>query len=153
NTVRLRFEENAQGSFKTMVEEKNVPEWTPIEKGKEVKIEATPISGYKFVKAMLDGKDITGNTFKINQYGVLAAVFDVDNGIHNAQAEAVKVVRHNGNIVVMGLQAEKNYNIYDASGKLLSTGLTDANGEATVSLPAGYIIIIRQDNLAIKVMQ
>ena len=68
-----------------------------------MKIEATPISGYKFVKAMLDGKDITGNTFKINQYGVLAAVFDVDNDIHNAQAEAVKVVRHNGNIVVMGL--------------------------------------------------
>lgn len=153
NTVRLRFEENAQGSFKTIVEENNVPEWTPIEKGKDVKIEATPISGYKFVKAMLDGKDITGNTFKINQYGVLAAVFDVDNGIHNAQAEAVKVVRHNGNIVVMGLQAEKNYNIYDASGKLLSTGLTDANGEATVSLPAGHIIIIRQGNLAIKVMQ
>lgn len=153
NTVRLRFEENAHGSFKTMVDGNNVPEWTPIEKGKEVKVEATPIHGYKFIKAMLDGKDINGDTFKITQYGVLAAIFDVDNGIHNAQAEAVKVVRHNGNIVVMGLQAEKNYSIYDVSGKLLSTGLTDANGEATISLPVGHIIIIRQGSLAIKVMQ
>ena len=153
NTVRLRFEENAHGSFKTMVDGNNVPEWTPIEKGKEVKVEATPIHGYKFIKAMLDGKDINDDTFKITQYGVLAAIFDVDNGIHNAQAEAVKVVRHNGNIVVMGLQAEKNYSIYDVSGKLLSTGLTDANGEATISLPVGHIIIIRQGSLAIKVMQ
>lgn len=153
NTVRLRFEENAHGSFKTMVDGNNVPEWTPIEKGKEVKVEATPIHGYKFIKAMLDGKDINDDTFKITQYGVLAAIFDVDNGIHNAQAEAVKVVRYNGNIVVMGLQAEKNYSIYDVSGKLLSTGITDANGEVTISLPVGHIIIIRQGSLAIKVMQ
>ena len=151
NTVRLRFEENTQGTFKTIVDGKDIPEWTPIEKGKEVKIEASPIKGYKLVKTMLNGEDVTANKFKIQQYGVLAAVFDVDNGIRDTQAETVRVGRHNGNIVVMGLQAEKNYSIYDVSGKLLHIGITNANGDAVISLPAGHLIIIKQEHLVIKV--
>ena len=100
-----------------MVDGKNIPEWTPIEKGKEVKIETSPIKGYKLVKIMLNGEDVTANTFKIQQYGVLAAIFDIDNGIRNVQTEAVKVVKHNGNIVIMGLQPETDYQIYRCFGK------------------------------------
>ena len=78
-------------------------------------------------------------------------MFVVDNGIRDTQAETVRVVRHNGNIVVMGLQAEKNYSIYDVSGKLLHIGITNANGDAVISLPAGHLIIIKQEHLVIKV--
>ena len=153
NTVCLRFEDNAQGSFKTLVDDLNVPEWTPIVKGKEVKIEATPIADYKFVKAMLDGKELTGNTFRISQYGVLAAVFEGTNGVRSTHAASVRVERYNGNIVVRGLQAEKSYVIYDVSGKVLASGLTDADGEISVSLPVGHVVIIKQGGILIKVMQ
>ena len=151
NTVRLRFEDNPQGSFKTLVDGKDIPEWTPIEKGKEVKIETSPIKGYKLVKIMLNGEDITANTFKIQQYGVLAAIFDIDNGIRNVQTEAVKVVKHNGNIVIMGLQPETDYQIYDVLGKMLYTGMTDANGNAEISLSTGHLIIIKQNDTVIKI--
>ena len=134
-----------------MVDGKDIPEWTPIEKGKEVKIETSPIKGYKLVKIMLNGEDVTANTFKIQQYGVLAAIFDIDNGIRNVETEAVKVVQHNGNIVIMGLQPEKDYQIYDVLGKFLYTGMTDANGNAEISLSTGHLIIIKQNDTVIKI--
>ena len=101
---------------------------------------------------MLNGEDVTANTFKIQQYGVLAAIFDIDNGIRNVQTEAVKVVKHNGNIIIMGLQPETDYQIYDVLGKMLYTGMTDANGSAEISLSTGHhLIIIKQNDTVIKI--
>ncbi len=100
---------------------------------------------------MLNGEDVTANTFKIQQYGVLAAIFDIDNGIRNVETEAVKVVQHNGNIIIMGLQPEKDYQIYDVLGKFLYTGMTDANGNAEISLSTGHLIIIKQNDTVIKI--
>lgn len=149
--VRLKFEANTQGSIKTKVDGNNVAEWTPIVKGKKVEIEATPMQGYKLEKTMLDGKTIENNTFTINNYGVLAAVFTKTDGIDKVETENLKVISHNGNIIVKGLQAEKTFAIFDTAGKLLHKGVADANGDVTISMPSGHIAILRQGRVAIKI--
>lgn len=150
NTVRLRFEENANGTLRTTVEGNTIAEWTPIQKGKEVKVEATPMKGYKLVKTMLNGEEIANSTFKANQYGLLAALYTVDNGISNVEIGSMQAVKHNGKIIIQGLQAEQLYRIYNTAGVLIATGTTDADGEATIEMQTKGIIIVRQGDVAIK---
>lgn len=150
NTVRLRFEENANGTLRTTVEGNTIAEWTPIQKGKEVKVEATPMKGYKLVKTMLNGEEIANSTFKANQYGLLAALYTVDNGISNVEIGSMQTVKHNGKIIIQGLQAEQLYRIYNTAGVLIATGTTDADGEATIEMQTKGIIIVRQGDVAIK---
>jgi len=57
----------------------------------------------------------------------------------------------NGNIIIMGLQPETDYQIYDVLGKMLYTGMTDANGSAEISLSTGHLIIIKQNDTVIKI--
>ena len=147
----MKFEANTQGSIKTKVDGNNVAEWTPIVKGKKVEIEATPMQGYKLEKTMLDGKTIENNTFTINNYGVLAAVFTKTDGIDKVETENLKVISHNGNIIVKGLQAEKTFAIFDTAGKLLHKGVADANGDVTISMPSGHIAILKQGRVAINI--
>ena len=150
NTVRLRFEENANGTLRTTVEGNTIAEWTPIQKGKEVKVEATPMKGYKLVNTMLNGEEIANSTFKANQYGLLAALYTVDNGISNVEIGSMQAVKHNGKIIIQGLQAEQLYRIYNTAGVLITTGTTDADGEATIEMQTKGIIIVRQGDVAIK---
>jgi len=49
------------------------------------------------------------------------------------------------------LQPEKDYQIYDVLGKFLYTGMTDANGNAEISLSTGHLIIIKQNDTIIKI--
>lgn len=152
-TVRLRFEPSESGSISTTVDGARVAEWTPIKKGKEVKVEASPINGYKLDKILLDGAEVADNTFKIAQYGVLAAIFVSTSGIDKVETSALSIVRNGENVVVSGLVAGGSYQIYDLSGKLLHNGCADADGAAVIALPVNKVIIVRQGNIAIKIMR
>ncbi|RRC99145.1 leucine-rich repeat domain-containing protein [Prevotella sp. OH937_COT-195] len=152
-TVRLRFETNEHGTISTMVEGKQIPEWTPIKKGKEVKVTASPINGYELKKLLLDGEELSNNTFNISKYGVLAAVFVLTSGMENMEIPTVNVVIEGGNVIIKGLKANENYQIFDLSGKLLHNDKIDMNGFAMVAIPAAKTILVRQDNIAVKVMR
>ena len=152
-TARLRFVSNDNGTITTMVEGVIVPELTPITKGKEVKVTASPMNGYELEKVLLDGVEVPNNKFNISKYGVLAAVFTLASSIGEVDASAVNVVMEGGNVIITGLVASDSFRIFDLSGKLLYSGKTDANGSATVALPANKAILLSQGNVAIKVMR
>ncbi|MDD7318061.1 MAG: leucine-rich repeat domain-containing protein [Prevotella sp.] len=152
-TAKLRFESSEYGTISTIVDGENVPELTPITKGREVKVQASPINGYNLDKVLLDGIEVSNNTFNISKYGVLAAVFTKVSGIDDVNASGINVIMEGENVIVSGLVASETFRIIDLSGKLLYTGITDSNGFASVNLPANKTVLVNQRNIVIKIMR
>ena len=100
---------------------------------------------------MLNGEDVTANTFKIQQYGVLAAIFDIDNGISECTNRSCESGETQWKYSYNGIATRNRLPDLRCFGKMLYTGMTDANGNAEISLSTGHLIIIKQNDTVIKI--
>lgn len=154
NTIRLLCLPAQHGTFATLVEGKAVASWTPIQKGADVTISATPEDKYMLKKIVVEGKEITGNTFKAEQYAMVEVLFVLIDAIDDARREGVAVRCAETSLYVEGLEAEAPYQVYDAKGVLLVEGRADAQGTAEVTMERGAgLWLIRQGTTTVKVIR
>ncbi len=152
STVRYCFEPSEKGTIETKVDGQPLPEWTPVEKGKIVSVNATAGSGFSLVKLLLDGKEVKNGAFKAEQYGLLAAVYESSSSAGDVSAGRVSVVKDGTNVLVSGLKAGEVCQAYDVAGKLLVQSPATTEGKFAIPLPQAGLVIIRQGEIVIKVM-
>ena len=103
--------------------------------GTEVTIEALANEGYHFVK-WSDGNTENPRTIVVTEDVELRAEFEEDGKtlVDNVDESSVMIYVQNGVFYVEGIDAD--YNVFDASGRLIYTGR-----DAQLSLPRGVYVI------------
>ena len=108
--------------------------------GTEVTIEAVANEGYHFVK-WSDGNTENPRTIVVVEDVELRAEFELDGTpVDNVDDSSVMIYVQNGMLYIEGVEID--YNVFDASGRLIYTGR-----DAQLSLPRGVYMIAIGDKI------
>ena len=103
--------------------------------GTEVTIEAVANEGYHFVK-WSDGNTENPRTIVVVEDVELRAEFELDRTpVDNIDDSSVMIYVQNGMLYIEGVEID--YNVFDASGRLIYTGR-----DAQLQLPRGVYMIV-----------
>ncbi|MGM9759772.1 MAG: leucine-rich repeat protein [Parabacteroides sp.] len=127
-----------------------------VAEGTDVTVKVTAREGYVLTGLSYDGEDVTGQlvndklTLKgLNGENSLTAKFSVSTGIESVQGTTKNIFVKAGRIIVEGVPEGEQIRIFDVSGRLLRSEVSNG-GSVEIPMATGPIYIVRIGNQTVK---